>query len=134
MEPRRRYTPFRHECLSCCTLHQSGLFALSLPRCYLPAPIDTLYGKNIGTRHSARNMALGKFCILFTFGKVKVIGGNMEWYRTKIYRTMTPIDIRPSIGQPMCYTQTARISVQNFAAVRCAVSEEIADRQPSIII
>ena len=43
-----------------------GLFAL---RCYLPAPIDTLYSKNVGTQHSVRNMALGKFCILFTFGQ-----------------------------------------------------------------
>jgi len=29
--------------------------------CYLPVPIDTLYGKNVGTRHNVRNMALGKF-------------------------------------------------------------------------
>jgi len=37
----------------------------------------------------------------------------------------------------MCYTHTARVCVQNFTAVRHAVSEEIADRrvsQLSIII
>jgi len=64
--------------------------------CYLPAPIDTLYGKNVGTRHSVKNMALGKFCILFTFGKVKVIAEIWCCIGRKYIVTMTTIDTRPN--------------------------------------
>jgi len=96
-----------------------------------------LYGKNVGTQHSVRNMALGKFWILFTFGKVKVI--VLYWkvivlYWTKIYHNDDPYRHKT---HPMCYTQTAYICMQNFAAVHRAVSEEIAYRhvsQLSIII
>jgi len=56
--------------------------------CYLSAPIDMLYGKNIGTRHSVRkrhsvrNMALDKVIWCFIWRKYII--------------TMTPIDIKPS--------------------------------------
>jgi len=63
-------------------------------------------------------MALSKLCILFTFGKVKVTGGNMVLYWTKIYRNDDPY-------------RHNRMCMQNFAAVCRAISEEIADRQVS---
>ena len=77
-----------------------------------------LYGKNVVTRYSVRNIALGKFCILFTFGKVKVIGGNVMLYWMKIYRNDDPYRHKT---QPMCYTQTARVCMHNFTAVCHAV-------------
>jgi len=62
-----------------------GLFVLSLLRMLFACILDTLYSKNVGTRHSVRNMALAKFCILFTFSKVK-----MMLYWMKIYRNDDP--------------------------------------------
>jgi len=46
----------------------------------------------------------------------------------KIYRNDDPYR---HTTQPMCYMQMACICMQNFAVVRCAVSEEIASRRGS---
>jgi len=66
------------ECPLFCALHPSVPIALCAQSaafhaesaenviCLRHAPID-MYSKNVGTRHSVRNMALGKFCILFTY-------------------------------------------------------------------
>ena len=62
-KPKRRYAPFRLEYLSRCALRLAGLGLFTKP-----APIDTLYGKNVGTRHIIRNMALGK---LFTGRRIR---------------------------------------------------------------
>jgi len=72
---KRRYAPFRPECrppiyADHAVSSVSGFSRWVGWEYYLSAPIDTLYGKNVGIRHSVRNMALGKFCILFTFGNI----------------------------------------------------------------
>ena len=54
-KPKHRYAPFWLGYLLCCALCL-GLFAQ-------PAPIHTLCGRNVATRHSVSDMALGK---LFT--------------------------------------------------------------------
>jgi len=74
----------------------------------------------LGTWHSVRNMALGKFCILFTFNKVK-------WCCTgrKYIITMTPIDIRPS----PCVTHRRHASACKISPQYVApFLEEIANR------
>jgi len=82
--------------------------------------MDMLYVKNVGTRHSVRNMARGKFCILFTISRLIC---EMKIYRNDdAYRHKT---------QFMSCKQTACVCMQNFAAVCCAISEEIAHRDES---
>ena len=88
----------------------------------MPALRDTLYGKNVGTRHSVRkwhsvrNMELGK---LFTFVKVNMV------FLSKIYCNDDPYRHKT---QSKCCTETTCVCMQNFATVCCAISEEIASR------
>jgi len=67
-ETKRHYAPFWLECLLRCALRPSvhithhaahficGFSCSACWVCYLPAHIDTLYGKNVGAHHS---VALG---------------------------------------------------------------------------
>ena len=113
--PKLRYAPFLLKCPMPVVLHA---LSRALPATILPAPIDMLYGRTIGTRnsgtqHRVQNMAL----IKFVFGKFVYF---WKFYKMFIFfTTITSIDIKPHVG----FSGSRCISVPNFVKIRQSIAE-----------